>query len=54
MRKKGNKNVIDEHKVRVQEMREEQRKRAKETKEGKKAEELGAALGRFASGRRGG
>lgn len=48
MRKKGNKNVIDEHKMRVMEMREEQRKKAKEAKEGKKMEELGPALGRFA------
>ena len=52
LRKKGNKNVIDEHKVRVQEMREEQRKRAKQAKEGAKAEELGPALVRF--GRKGG
>ncbi|KAI7210109.1 BING4CT-domain-containing protein [Hortaea werneckii] len=48
LRKKGNKNVIDEHKMRVIEMREEQRRRAKEAKEGKKAEELGPALARFA------
>lgn len=48
MRKKGNKNVIDEHKMRVMEMREEQRKRAKEEKEGVMREELGPALGRFA------
>jgi len=47
LRKKGNKNVIDEHKMRVIEMREEQRKRAKEAKAGKKAEELGPALARF-------
>lgn len=48
IRKKGNQNVVDEHKVRVMEMREAQRKQAKELKEGKSAEELGAALGRFA------
>ncbi|TKA32893.1 hypothetical protein B0A50_01119 [Salinomyces thailandicus] len=48
LRKKGNKNVIDEHKTRVMELREEQRKRAKEAKEGKKAAELGPALARFA------
>jgi U3 small nucleolar RNA-associated protein 7 len=47
MRKKGNKNVIDEHKMRVMEMREEQRKRAKDAKEGREKEELGPALGRF-------
>ncbi|KAK3713655.1 putative U3 small nucleolar RNA-associated protein 7 [Vermiconidia calcicola] len=48
LRKKGNKNVIDEHKMRVMEMREEQRRRAKEAKEGRQTEELGPALGRFA------
>lgn len=52
LRKKGNQNVVDEHKMRVIEMREEQRKRAKEAKEGRK-EELGPALARFA-GRGGG
>lgn len=52
LRKKGNKNVVDEHRMRVIEMREEQRRRAKAAKEGQKADELGAALGRFA--RRGG
>jgi len=52
LRKKGNKNVIDEHKTRVIEMREEQRKRAKEAKEGKKMAELGPALARF--GKKGG
>ncbi|KAK4547929.1 hypothetical protein LTR36_010648 [Oleoguttula mirabilis] len=52
LRKKGNQNVVDEHKMRVLEMREEQRKRAKEAKEGRK-EELGPALARFA-GRGGG
>ena len=40
--------MIDEHKMRVLEMREEQRRKAKEAKEGKKMEELGPALGRFA------
>lgn len=48
IRKKGNKNVIDEHKMRVTEMREKQRQRAKEIKEGKQKEELGPALARFA------
>ena len=48
VRKKGNKNVIDESKMRVIELREEQRKRSKEAKEGRKMEELGPALGRFA------
>lgn len=47
MRKKGNKNVVDEHRARVQEMRDEQRKRAKEAKEGKKVAALGPALARF-------
>lgn len=47
MRKKGNKNVVDEHRARVQELREEQRKRAKEAKEGKKVAALGPALARF-------
>ena len=47
LRKKGNQNVIDEHRMRVIEMREEQRKLAKEAKEGKRTEELGPALGRF-------
>ncbi|GIZ40966.1 hypothetical protein CKM354_000428600 [Cercospora kikuchii] len=47
MRKKGNKNVIDEHKMRVMELREKQRKQAKEAKEGKAQEELGPALARF-------
>ncbi|KAK4634842.1 putative U3 small nucleolar RNA-associated protein 7 [Fulvia fulva] len=48
LRKKGNKNVIDEHKMRVMEMREKQRQRVKEIKEGRQAEELGPALSRFA------
>ena len=47
LRKKGNKNVVDEHKMKVIEMREEQRKRAREAKEGRKVEEFGSALGRF-------
>ncbi|KJY01200.1 U3 small nucleolar RNA-associated protein 7 [Zymoseptoria brevis] len=47
LRKKGNKNVIDEHKMRVMEMREKQKQKAKEAKEGKQ-EELGPALARFA------
>ena len=52
LRKKGNKNVIDEHKSRVMEMREEQRRQAKEAKEGRKTQELGPALARF--GKKGG
>lgn len=48
LRKKGNKNVIDEHKMRVMELREKQRQKAKEAKEGKQREELGPALARFA------
>lgn len=52
MRKKGNRNVIDEHKVRVAELRERQRAQARQAKEGKQADELGPALARFA--RRGG
>ena len=48
MRKKGNKNVIDEHKMRVMEMREEKRKQTKEAKTGRVKEDLGPALGRFA------
>ncbi|QIW97187.1 hypothetical protein AMS68_002705 [Peltaster fructicola] len=47
LRKKGNKNVIDEHKMRVMELREEQRKRRKE-ESSTKALELGPALARFA------
>ncbi|OQO08293.1 hypothetical protein B0A48_06163 [Cryoendolithus antarcticus] len=47
LRKKGNKNVIDEHKTRVLELREEQRRKWKEGKEGKAKEELGPALARF-------
>ena len=47
LRKKGNKNVVDEHKMKVIEMREEQRKRAREAKEGRKVEDFGPALGRF-------
>jgi U3 small nucleolar RNA-associated protein 7 len=53
LRKKGNKNVVDEHKVRVMEMREEQRRRAKEAKEGRMREELGPALARFAGNGKG-
>jgi U3 small nucleolar RNA-associated protein 7 len=48
LRKKGNKNVIDEHKARVMELREEQRRRAKEAKEGRQDAQLGPALSRFA------
>ena len=47
LRKKGNKNVIDEHKVRAIELREQQRKKAIKARDGRKKEELGAALGRF-------
>lgn len=47
LRKKGNKNVIDEHKMRVIEMRDEQRKRAKEAKDGRTEADLGPALSRF-------
>jgi U3 small nucleolar RNA-associated protein 7 len=47
IRKKGNKNVIDEHKMRVIELREKQRQKAKDAKAGKE-EELGPALARFA------
>nr|POE54240.1 putative u3 small nucleolar rna-associated protein 7 [Quercus suber] len=53
MRKKGNKNVIDEHKTRVMELRDEQRRQAKEAKEGRAKEELGPALSRFATKRGG-
>lgn len=48
LRKKGNKNVIDEHKMRVVELREKQRQQAKDAKYGKQMEELGPALSRFA------
>jgi U3 small nucleolar RNA-associated protein 7 len=48
LRKKGNKNVVDEHKMRVMELRDKQKRQAKEAKEGKKLEELGPALSRFA------
>lgn len=47
IRKKGNKNVVDEHKMRVMELRDEQRRKAAEAKNGKKLEELGPALSRF-------
>ncbi|KXT07374.1 hypothetical protein AC578_559 [Pseudocercospora eumusae] len=48
LRKKGNKNVIDEHKMHVIELREKQRQQAKEAREGKQIERLGPALSRFA------
>ncbi|KAK3110401.1 putative U3 small nucleolar RNA-associated protein 7 [Teratosphaeriaceae sp. CCFEE 6253] len=48
LRKKGGRNVVDEHKMRVMELREAQRKRAQRAREGEKAEELGPALARFA------
>ena len=51
-RKRGNRNVVDEHKMRVVELREEQRKQSRAAKEGEKMGELGPALGRFASGKR--
>lgn len=47
LRKKGNKNVIDESKMRVLEMRERERRKAVEAREGVRREELGPALGRF-------
>lgn len=47
LRKKGNKNVIDEHKMRVIEMREEQQRRRKD-EVSKKSEDFGPALARFA------
>ncbi|GAM88516.1 hypothetical protein ANO11243_065490 [Dothideomycetidae sp. 11243] len=47
IRKKGGRNVIDEKRVRLEEMRKEQQKRDREKREGKR-EELGPALGRFA------
>lgn len=53
MRKKGNSNVIDEHKTRLMDLREEQRRQVKEAKEGKAKDELGPALARFAT-RKGG
>lgn len=46
LRKKGTKNIIDERKVRIQELRKEQSKKAKE-KEGRGEGELGPALARF-------
>lgn len=47
LRKKGNKNVIDEHRMRVMELRDKQRQQAKEIREGKQVEQLGPALSRF-------
>lgn len=47
LRKKGGKNIIDERKTRVQELRAEQLKKAKEAR-GQKEIELGPALARFA------
>ncbi|KAK8198608.1 putative U3 small nucleolar RNA-associated protein 7 [Zalaria obscura] len=47
LRKKGTKNIIDERKVRIQELRKEQAKREKERR-GQKDIELGPALARFA------
>lgn len=47
MRKKGKKNIIDEQRVRIEEMKAERQKRAK-TKSKKHEQELGPALARFA------
>ena len=47
LRKKGNKNVIDENKMRVIEMREQQRKSALDAKEDNQAGQPGSALARF-------
>ena len=47
LRKKGTKNVIDERKVRIQELRKEQARKQKEA-QGKGDKELGPALARFA------
>ncbi|KAF2151841.1 BING4CT-domain-containing protein [Myriangium duriaei CBS 260.36] len=47
LRKKGGRNVIDEKRVRLEEMRKDQQTKEREKRDGKKAE-LGAALGRFA------
>ena len=47
LRKRGGRNIVDEHKVRVQELRKEQQVKAKEAR-GEKAMVLGPALGRFA------
>lgn len=47
LRKKGNKNVVDESKVRVMEMREEEKRKRMRDREGLAREELGPALGRF-------
>ncbi|KAF4552692.1 BING4CT (NUC141) domain-containing protein [Elsinoe fawcettii] len=46
LRKKGGRNIIDERKVKVMEMREQQKKERQRKIKG--SEELGAALGRFA------
>lgn len=46
MRKQGSRNVIDERKMRIQELRKEQSRKAQE-KNGIKAKELGPALARF-------
>lgn len=47
IRKQGSRNIIDERKVRIQELRKEQAKKAKEEK-GIREKELGPALSRFA------
>lgn len=52
LRKSGRKNVIDERKTKVMEMRKEIQDRRKREREGVKADELGPVLSRFA--RRGG
>lgn len=51
LRKKGGKNIIDEKRVRLEQMRHEKAEREKERRAGEKME-LGPALGRFVGGRR--
>ncbi|KAJ9621878.1 putative U3 small nucleolar RNA-associated protein 7 [Taxawa tesnikishii (nom. ined.)] len=46
LRKKGTKNIIDERRVRIQELRKEQQRREKE-KRGEREAQLGPALARF-------
>ena len=52
LRKKGGRNVIDERKVRVQEARREQGRKADEAARGVEAKELGPALARFSTARK--
>ena len=47
MRKKGKKNIIDEQRMRIDEMKAERQKRAK-LKSKKQEQDLGPALARFA------